>query len=213
MRKNILILLISVIALSSCVSKKKFDQLALEKFKADENIENLEKTNKNLENKIDATIKEYNEIRYQLTYNNAQKDSSIDSLSQVMQNLQSELSTLKENMKIKSEQENGTSKARKKQINNLESKINKLLNEKNSLEKQLMNLKTESRFALDKKGNEIIIIKDKLQAKDIEIRTIQKEVKKQKGKAAWLRKVNKKNQAEIEKLSNQIKLLKKTLSN
>jgi len=76
-----------------------------------------------------------------------------------------------------------------------------------------MNLKTESRFALDKKGNEIIIIKDKLQAKDIEIRTIQKEVKKQKGKAAWLRKVNKKNQAEIEKLSNQIKLLKKTLSN
>jgi len=213
MRKNILVLLISVIALSSCVSKKKFDQLALEKFKADENIENLEKTNKNLENKINATIKEYNEIRYQLTYNNAQKDSSIDSLSHVMQNLQSELSTLKENMKIKSEQENGTSKARKKQINNLESKINKLLNEKNSLEKQLMNLKTESRFALDKKGNEIIIINDKLKAKDLEIRAIQKEVQKQKGKAAWLRKVNKKNQAEIEKLSNQIKLLKKTLSN
>ena len=62
MRKNILVILISATILSSCVSKKKFDQLALEKFKADENIENLEKTNKNLENKINATIKEYNEF-------------------------------------------------------------------------------------------------------------------------------------------------------
>ena len=80
------------------------------------------------------------------------------------------------------------------------------------MKKELTDLKTNANWEKQKKVGELSILNDKLKAKDIEIENIKKDLETYQGKANWLRKVNKKNEEEITKLSNQVKVLKKALN-
>lgn len=213
MKKYVFVAIIASLCLSSCVSKKKFDELALAKIEADENIENLNNSNKTLDEKLNSMTDEYNAIRYKLTYSNAQKDSYIDSLTHITQNMQTEQVVLKAEIEENNNKLTNVSTTRQKQIQNLELKISKIENEKKNLVEKIRKIQTDSRFNLEKKANEVITINEKLKAKDIEINKLEKEVNVHKSKAAWLRKVNSNIKKEVSKLNNQVKLLKKAISN
>jgi len=213
MKKCVFVSIIAALCLSSCVSKKKFDELALAKIEADENVENLNNNNKTLDEKLNLMTDEYNAIRYKLTYSNAQKDSYIDSLTHITQNMQTETVVLKAEIEENNNKLTDVSTTRQKQIQNLELKISKIENEKKTLIEEMRKIKTDSKFNLEKRGNEVITINEKLKAKDIDIRKLEKEVEVHKSKAAWLRKLNNNNKGEITKLTNQVKLLKKAISN
>lgn len=213
MKKYVFVAIITSLCLSSCVSKKKFDELALAKIEADENIENLNSSNKTLDEKLNSMTEEYNSIRYKLTYSNAQKDSYIDSLTHITQNMQTEQVVLKAEIEENNNKLTNVSSTRQKQIQNLELKISKIENEKKDLVEKIRKIQTDSKFNLEKKANEVITINEKLKAKDIEINKLEKEVDVHKSKAAWLRKVNSNIKKEVSKLNNQVKLLKKAISN
>lgn len=213
MKKYVFVAIITSLCLSSCVSKKKFDELALAKIEADENIENLNSSNKTLDEKLNSMTEEYNAIRYKLTYSNAQKDSYIDSLTHITQNMQTEQVVLKAEIEENNNKLTNVSSTRQKQIQNLELKISKIENEKKDLVEKIRKIQTDSKFNLEKKANEVITINEKLKAKDIEINKLEKEVDVHKSKAAWLRKVNSNIKKEVSKLNNQVKLLKKAISN
>lgn len=213
MKKYVFVAIITSLCLSSCVSKKKFDELALAKIEADENIENLNSSNKTLDEKLNSMTEEYNAIRYKLTYSNAQKDSYIDSLTHITQNMQTEQVVLKAEIEENNNKLTNVSSTRQKQIQNLELKISKIENEKKDLVEKIRKIQTDSKFNLEKKANEVITINEKLKAKDIEITKLEKEVDVHKSKAAWLRKVNSNIKKEVSKLNNQVKLLKKAISN
>ena len=83
MRKTILYLsgfmIISSLSVS-CVSKKKFEELARAKRSIDREVETLVNDKKSLESEIQKLKDDFNAVRYQLTVNNAAKDKQIDDL-------------------------------------------------------------------------------------------------------------------------------------
>lgn len=213
MKKYIILSIIALISLNSCVSKKKFNKLALDKIKSDESINKLQIENKQLEDNVLSIKEEANSIRYKLTYNNAQKDSFIDSLSLVLQKMKSEQELLNSEIDNNNEKQTKYSLSRKKLIQDLESQMNKLTDEKNSLEQEMISLRTDSRFNLERKENEMLILKENIKTRDFEINEIKKEIDIIKKKNSSLKEDNKLKEEEIAKLNNQIKLLKKSFSN
>ena len=79
-RKALYILGLSILSLSltSCVSKKKFDELARDKSMVEREAAQLKTDKRNLEKKLQENKDEFNKVRYQLTENNAAKDKIID---------------------------------------------------------------------------------------------------------------------------------------
>ena len=77
MRKTILYLsgfmIISSLSVS-CVSKKKFEELARAKREVDRNLLDLKRDKKQLEDQLQLAKDDFNTIRYKLTENNAVND-------------------------------------------------------------------------------------------------------------------------------------------
>ena len=79
----------------SCVSKKKFEELARAKREVDRNILELQREKKKLEDQLQVTKDDFNSIRYKLTENNAVKDKTIDQLYTKLRSLESKQVELK----------------------------------------------------------------------------------------------------------------------
>ena len=75
--------------LTSCVSKKKFDELARAKRMSDRDIASLQNEKQNMEAEIQQLKSDFNAVRYQLTLNNAAKDKQIDELYTKLRALES----------------------------------------------------------------------------------------------------------------------------
>ena len=67
-------ILIFTSLLSSCVSKKKYEELARAKRSIDREVATLENDKKSLESEMQKLKDDFNAVRYQLTANNADKD-------------------------------------------------------------------------------------------------------------------------------------------
>ena len=66
--------ILTAVLLSSCVSKKKFDELARAKTSIDRELLQVKREKKNLERELQQSKDDFNTVRYQLTENNAAKD-------------------------------------------------------------------------------------------------------------------------------------------
>lgn len=208
MKKTITSMLILLIIFNGCVSSRKYSELNKAKTLSDKLADSLIVSNKYLNDKIN----EIDQIRYDYTYSNLQKDSIIHILKIELQGKESEKILLEEktqevsdDMKYKYERNNET-------ITKLNDDIIKIKNELNILTEQNKKNQTEYKISDDKKNTEIKLLKNIIKSKELEINNLNKEIKTQKGKASWLRKVNNKNKEEIEKLTNQVNVLKKAIS-
>lgn len=208
MKKTITSMLILLIIFNGCVSSRKYSELNKAKTLSDKLADSLIVSNKYLNDKIN----EIDQIRYDYTYSNLQKDSIIHILKIELQGKESEKILLEEktqevsdDMKYKYERNNET-------ITKLNDDIIKIKNELNILTEQNKKNQTEYKISDDKKNTEIKLLKNIIKSKELEIKNLNKEIKTQKGKASWLRKVNNKNKEEIEKLTNQVNVLKKAIS-
>lgn len=83
-----LALLISSL-LGSCVSKKKYEELARAKRESDRNVSELKREKSRLEKDLQNAKDDFNTIRYKLTENNAGKDKTIDQLYTQLRSLES----------------------------------------------------------------------------------------------------------------------------
>ena len=79
----------------SCVSKKKFEELARAKRELDRNLLELKRDKKQLEDQLQLAKDDFNTIRYKLTENNAVKDKTIDQLYTKLRSLESKQVELK----------------------------------------------------------------------------------------------------------------------
>ena len=213
MNKKILILTIIPLALASCVvSKRKYEELDYAKRKSDAQVRKLNKDNSDLDTKLKQTLAEYNEMKNSMAESNAQKNVEIDQLSTELFSMASDTTSLKEklhetlgNYKFAQER-NAENEAiiskLKEQIKNLKAESYRLTKE---LEISLKDKEMESQKA----DGEKLKLKEKLAQKDNQIAKVKKEMEVVNGKIAWLRKVKKQNDAEIERLTNQMNLYKK----
>ncbi|RZT95645.1 hypothetical protein EV201_0269 [Ancylomarina subtilis] len=213
MNKKILILTIIPLALASCVvSKRKYEELDYAKRKSDAQVRKLNKDNSDLDTKLKQTLAEYNEMKNSMAESNAQKNVEIDQLSTELFSMASDTTSLKEklhetlgNYKFAQER-NAENEAI---ISKLKEQIKNLKAESYRLTKELDISLKDKEMESQKADGEKLKLKEKLAQKDNQIAKVKKEMEVVNGKIAWLRKVKKQNDAEIERLTNQMNLYKK----
>lgn len=197
--------------LTSCVSKKKFEDLARAKREVDRNLIDLKKDKKNLEKELQLAKDDFNAIRYKLTENNAAKDKTIDELYAKLSALQNKQTQLKSELSNVSDQMKYSSMTNEEQIASLETRLNQAIAERDKFRKELSNLQTNLEWENRKLKNELETTQSSLQTKDNEISQLKKENEEMDKKLAWIRKTKAQADAEIKKLTNQVNLLKKEL--
>ena len=155
---------------------------------------------------------DFNAVRYQLTANNAAKDKQIDDLYTQLRTLQSKESALKSELKDVSEQVKSKVKDNEGQLSGLQLQLKRATEERDLLQKQLAEYKTNVDWDNRKLKNEVETLKANIKFKDSEIARLEKEIAGVKKQLADAKSTLAKKTQEVEKLTNQVNLLKKELS-
>jgi len=213
MNKKLLILSIMPLILVSCVvSKRKYEELDYAKRKSDAQVRKLGKDNKTLDSKLNQTLAEYNEMKNSMAESNAQKNVEIDELSSELFSMASDTTSLKEklhetlgNYKFAQER-NAENEAI---ITKLNDHVKILKAESSQLTNDLNASLKDKEWESTKVAGEKLKLEEKIAQKDNQLAKVKKEMEVVNGKIVWLRKVKKQNDAEIEKLTNQMNLYKK----
>ena len=172
MRKTILYLsgFMIVSSLSvSCVSKKKFEELARAKREVDRNLLDLKRDKKQLEDQLQLAKDDFNTIRYKLTENNAVKDKTIDQLYTKLRSLESKQVELKSELSNVADQIKTTTQSTSEQISSLESSLQKVSNERDQLRRQLTEVQTNLEFENQKIKAQLESATNNLQAQNGEV--------------------------------------------
>lgn len=197
---------------SSCVSKKKFEELARAKREVDRDLLDVTKDKKNLEQELKQAKDDFNTIRYKLTENNATKDKTIDGLYLKVRNLESKHTELKSELTDVSDQFKTNTQTSEEQIVSLESSLKKITIERDKFRKELSELQTSLEWENRKMKGELEASKTNMQTKESELATLRQENEEMNKKLAWIRKEKANGDAEVKKLTNQVNLLKKELN-
>ena len=143
---------------------------------------------------------------------NAQKNVEIDELSSELFSMASDTTSLKEklhetlgNYKFVQER-NAENEAI---ITKLNDQVKILKAESSQLTNDLNASLKDKEWETKKVAGEKLKLEEKIAQKDNQLAKVKKEMEVVNGKIVWLRKVKKQNDAEIEKLTNQMNLYKK----
>ncbi|MDQ1771855.1 hypothetical protein GQR60_15560 [Labilibaculum sp. A4] len=220
MKKQFLVLSMLPFFLLSCVvSKKKYEELEYAKRRSDAKVVALDSENSKkstqiteLNSKLDQTLAEYNEMKNSMSESNAMKNTEIDDLSTELMGLASDTTELK--VKLMETLDKYNSALNLNEENNLKisgllKQIDELKTESGKLSQDLKTASVEADWEKKKIETETQKNRDLISMKDKEIESLKAEIKEKDGKLSWLRKVKDENEAEIEKLTNQVKLYKK----
>lgn len=220
MKKQFLILSMLPLFLMSCVvSKKKYEELEYAKRRSDAKVVALDKENSkkgkdlvSLNSKLDQTLAEYNEMKNSMSESNAKKNTEIDDLSTELMGLASDTTELKVRLMETLEKYNSalnTNDENNAKIAGLLNQIEELKLESGNLSQKLNTVNTETEWQKKKLATELQKNQNSLSMKDQQIESLKSEIEEKDGKLGWLRKVKEENEAEIEKLTNQMNLYKK----
>ena len=220
MKKQIIVLSLLPLLLFSCVvSKKKYEELEYAKRRSDAKVVALDKENSKkgkqinqLNSKLDQTLSEYNEMKNSMSESNAMKNTEIDGLSTELMGLASDTTELK--VRLTETLEKYNSALNRNEENNVKiagllKKIDILKQESSKLSQDIKTAAVEADWEKKKIATEAKKTSDAFAQKDNEIKSLKSEILEKDGKLSWLRKVKEKNEAEIEKLTNQVNLYKK----
>lgn len=197
--------------LGSCVSKKKYEELARAKREVDRNLLDLKKEKSQLEKNLQLAKDDFNTVRYKLTENNAAKDKTIDQLYTKLRSLESKQVELKSELSNVADQIKSTTQTSGEQIATLESSLQKITTDRDKLRQQLSEVQTNLEFENRKLKSELETLSSNSQGKEGEIAKLKADNEEMNKKLNWIRKTKTDADAEITKLNNQINLLKKEL--
>lgn len=214
MRKTVLyiggFILISSLC-GSCVSKKKYEELARAKRDADRNLLNLKREKTQLEGELKLAKDDFNAVRYKLTENNAEKDKTIDQLYAKLRSLESKHIELKSELSNVTDQIKSTTQTTEEQIASLENDLRRITEERDNFRQQLSDIQTKLEWENRRLKSELETATNNLTAKNGEIEKLKADNTEMNKKLAWIRKTKTEADAEIKKLTNQVNLLKKEL--
>jgi len=220
MKIKLLVLgMLSLMFTSCVVSKKKYEELEYAKRRSDAKVLALDKQNSKkkkqineLNSKLDETLSEYNEMKNSMSESNAKKNTQIDELSTELIGIASDTTALKTHLEDALQKYNHlvtVNSGNEKQISKMQKQIEILKTDAAKLAQEVKTAGVESEWDKKKLANEKQKTADFIVQKDQEIAALKKQVVERDGKLSWLRKVKVKNEEEMERLSNQVKLYKK----
>lgn len=215
MRRTVLyiggFMIISSLAVS-CVSKKKFEELARAKREVDRNVLDLKRNKKQLEEQLQLAKDDFNTIRYKLTENNAVKDKTIDQLYTKLRSLESKQVELKSELSNVADQIKTTTQSSSEQIAVLESNLQKVSADRDQLRKKLTEVQTDLEAENRRIRSELETASAKVRNQSAEVEKLNTTNEELNKKLNWIRKTKADADAEIKKLTNQVNLLKKELN-
>lgn len=197
--------------LDSCVSRKKFEDLARAKREVDRNLLDIGREKSQLEQELKLAKDDFNAIRYKLTENNAAKDSAIDQLYNKLRSLESKQVELKSELTDVAEQIRTTTQTSGEQIATLENNLQKVTTDRDNIKKQMTEIQTRLEFEKRQLKTELEKANSMADAKENEIEKLKADQDELNKKLNWIRKTKTEADAEIKKLTNQVNLLKKEL--
>lgn len=197
--------------LDSCVSRKKFEDLARAKREVDRNLLDIGREKSQLEQELKLAKDDFNAIRYKLTENNAAKDSAIDQLYNKLRSLESKQVELKSELTDVAEQIRTTTQTSGEQIAMLENNLQKVTTDRDNIKKQMTEIQTRLEFENRQLKTELEKANSMADAKENEIEKLKANQDELNKKLNWIRKTKTEADAEIKKLTNQVNLLKKEL--
>ena len=152
----------------SCVSKKKFEELARAKREVDRNLLDLKRDKKQLEDQLQLAKDDFNTIRYKLTENNAVKDKTIDQLYTKLRSLESKQVELKSELSNVADQIKTTKAQLESATNNLQAQngeVEKLKADNEEMTKKLnwiRKTKADADAEIKKLTNQVNLLKKEL---------------------------------------------------
>ena len=149
--------------MTSCVSKKKFEELARAKRMSDREIAALQGEKQALEEEMRQLKADFNAARYQLTLNNAAKDKQIDDLSARLRALENKESALKTELQDAHEQAKNRAQSKESELAALQEEVKAAQAERDRLRKELSEYKTNAEWdnrqeALSKIAGTFIVV-------------------------------------------------------
>lgn len=218
MKKNLLILFFLPLFFSCVVSKKKYEELEYAKRRSDakvvvlnKKVDNKDKKIKSLDQKVSSLHAEFNDMKNNMSESNAMKSTEIDALSSRVDGLSNNSAEMTQ--KLASEQlkvsryetqklsyENKIAMLRAKIF---EANENTVLKERDVLEKANAIVHMKNKYEISLKEQEYKLIQAKRELVDLKTK-----IKRQQDKNLNLARIIASNEAEIQKLNNQVKLYK-----
>lgn len=213
MPKKHVILFVTVISLlfTSCVSKKKFLEMQTGRVKAEESVRRLTDENNKRTQQIEALIADFETMKNELMESSAIKDQYIDSLNK-------EVFILDEKMKHQSESLQETSftldfekqrltnaiESKDKTIESLESEINRLENEIQSKSSAI----DQKNFDMNVLNEKVALLETEKKSGETKLAGLTADLEKVKAETTKLQVLIKDKDATIQRLENNVKLLK-----
>lgn len=211
-----ILLALATLSLSSCVSKKKFLDMQSGRLRAEAKVRQLENENQAKAERITALIADFESMKNELLFSNAQKEHYIDSLKAVISQLNEELHRQSRSLEETSFTLDFEKQRLTEALKSKEQSIQKLQNEIEDLESSL----SDKQLEVDQKNFEIGQLKERARSLERKIESQENQISKlrqqltQKGtELDKLSKQMREKDAEITKLSNQVKLLKSQIGN
>jgi chromosome segregation ATPase len=198
--------------LSSCVSKKKYEELAHAKRAVDRELLAEQQAKAKLEAELKLAKEDFNTIRYKLTANNAEKDKTIDQLYNQLRSLESKQIELKSELSDATDRIKSTKQSKEEQIAALEKLLQKTSNERDTFRKELSSIQGKLEFENQKLKSQIETLTGAAEGKEDEIAKLKAKNEEINAKLRQIQKSKSATDAEIKKLTNQVNLLKKELA-
>ena len=210
----IVLIVFSLFAITSCVSKKKYVEMEAGRLKAEKLASQLDKENNDKAARIQALIADFESMKNELLENNAVKEQVIDSLKgtifELSENLEAQKNVLQRtstDLNFEQRRLNDELEEKSRNIVNLEKEITRLENEVSEKNDQI----DQKNFDLGKLKDEAIIQTGKIQTGDQKLVELQKQLDKLKTDVSNLQKQITDKDETILRLENNVKLLKNEL--
>lgn len=207
----IILLAIMALAVSSCVSKKKFVEMENGRLKAEELSRKLDSENKDKAARIKALIADFEAMKNELMESNAMKDQYIDSLkgeiSNMMANLNKKTRSLEEtsfNLDFEKQRLTNALESKDKNIQSLQSQVDQLEDDLSAKDLQL----GEKNFEINKLNDQAKVLQGQIDAGQSSLQSLKSQLDIAKSEAVKLKQEMTEKDATISKLQNQVKLLK-----
>jgi chromosome segregation ATPase len=212
----IIVLTLSLLIFSSCVSKKKFLEMQDGRLKAEELSRKLNEENNDKAARIEALIKDFENMKNELMQSNAQKDHYIDSLNSEVFTLTEQLNRQQEslqetsfNLDFEKQRLTNALKSKDQTIDSMQEKVDEL-------ENSITNKNTvidQKNFDINRLEDELSLLEGKLKTSEGKQEEINERLKSVQAEVAKLQSLIKEKDAAITRLENNVKLLKKQLGN
>ena len=214
MKKNsiyLIGLLVITTLMTSCVSKKKYDELMHDKQALNRNVLMLKREKQDIIHQFEEAKETFNLQLYKLTQNNAIKDKAIDNINLKLQETDKQTTNLKNRLAEFQDRSKLSQESSQEQFSALENNLSKTIKDRDNIRKEMSEIQNKLDWENRKLKSQLEVTTNKNKTLQAGYNKLFNETSSLKKKLSNLQIEKTKGDSEIKKLANQIELLKKEL--